>query len=304
MAAAGRSGAALRTRRRARAHRRARALRRRAGPSTSGRRRPRQYLRGTDLDIEVDLGTGGTFTARRRCGRVISRRCTSRSTRNTAREALADDPKHFLTLLDYTPDDLARCHELALAAELKTARRARAAGRRTPRRSPAAMLGLLFEKPSLRTRVTFTIGVGELGGERRGHSVGCDARRPRAAARRGPQPRTLGGRGGHPHVRAGAAARSSLESAPGLRIVNALSDEEHPVPGARRHADAAASAGARWKAAPSPSWATATTWRPRSCTPALMLGAHMRIATPKGYAPVTPEVAGGGRPHRGAAAPS
>ncbi len=69
--------------------------------------------------------------------------------------------KHFLSLLDVTPDDLSRT--LALAAELKAGRRA---GRASPHASALAgrHVGLLFEKPSLRTRVTFTIGVGELGG--------------------------------------------------------------------------------------------------------------------------------------------
>ena len=70
-------------------------------------------------------------------------------------------PKHFLSIFDFTPDDLNRT--LALAAELKAARRARAA---SPHAGAMAgrHVGLLFEKPSLRTRVTFTIGIEELGG--------------------------------------------------------------------------------------------------------------------------------------------
>jgi len=53
---------------------------------------------------------------------------------------------------------------LELAAKLK---RARVKGMKAP--TAAALngkhVGLLFEKPSLRTRVTFTIGVRELGGD-------------------------------------------------------------------------------------------------------------------------------------------
>ena len=64
---AGRRGRTLRGGVRARPgagpHRLAGALRRRAGRSTIWRRRPPSYLQGTDLDIEVELGTGGGCTA-------------------------------------------------------------------------------------------------------------------------------------------------------------------------------------------------------------------------------------------------
>ena len=70
--------------------------------------------------------------------------------------------QNFLSILDFDPDALERC--LALAATLK---RERVKGMKAP--TAAALngkhVGLLFEKPSLRTRVTFTIGVRELGGD-------------------------------------------------------------------------------------------------------------------------------------------
>ena len=57
-------------------------------------------------------------------------------------------------------------------------------------------------------------------------------------------------------------------AAPRLRVVNALTDEEHPCQAAGRPAHAAASGSARWRAAPSPTSATATTsrrrWRTRA----------------------------------------
>jgi ornithine carbamoyltransferase len=70
--------------------------------------------------------------------------------------------QNFLSVLDLNPDGLARC--LELAALLK---RDRIHGRLAPtaRALNGRHVGLLFEKPSLRTRVTFTIGVRELGGD-------------------------------------------------------------------------------------------------------------------------------------------
>ena len=69
---------------------------------------------------------------------------------------------NFLSILDLDPDSLARCLELAA-----TLKRDRARGMKAPtaRALNGRHVGLLFEKPSLRTRVTFTIGVRELGGD-------------------------------------------------------------------------------------------------------------------------------------------
>ena len=66
--------------------------------------------------------------------------------------------KHFLNLIDLTADDLT--HLLAEAARLKAAR-----ARGVPTRTLAGkVVGLVFEKPSLRTRVSFESGVAHLGG--------------------------------------------------------------------------------------------------------------------------------------------
>src|SRR4030095_1802541 len=73
---------------------------------------------------------------------------------------LIGHPAQFLSVLDLPPAELETC--LDLAASMKTAR---AAGR--PHASPLAgrHVALLFDKPSLRTRSTFTIAVRELGGD-------------------------------------------------------------------------------------------------------------------------------------------
>jgi len=132
--------------------------------------------------------------------------------------------KHFLSLLELTPDDLART--LALAAELKTARRARTT---SPHASALAgrQVGLLFEKPSLRTRVTFTIGVGELGG-----SV-VDIPSDVMHADREPindVTRNLERWVDAVVIRTFGQERLQqiAEIAPKLHVINALSNEEHP----------------------------------------------------------------------------
>ena len=65
-------------------------------------------------------------------------------------------PRHFLRDDDLTPAEQAEV--LALATAMKADRLAF-----RPLRGPRAV-ALLFDKPSLRTRVSFTVGVGELGG--------------------------------------------------------------------------------------------------------------------------------------------
>jgi len=67
--------------------------------------------------------------------------------------------KDFLSVLDLTPEEVERV--LDLAAELKEER---AAGRPGLRLLDGRHVALLFEKPSLRTRTTFTVAIRELGG--------------------------------------------------------------------------------------------------------------------------------------------
>ena len=65
-------------------------------------------------------------------------------------------PRHFLRDDDLAPDEQAEV--LELAAAMKQARFVR-----RPLEGPRAV-AVLFDKPSLRTRVSFTVGIGELGG--------------------------------------------------------------------------------------------------------------------------------------------
>jgi ornithine carbamoyltransferase len=70
--------------------------------------------------------------------------------------------RHFLSILDLTPAELRETIDLATRVKQE-----RALGPSAPTAQALAgrHVGLLFEKPSLRTRVTFTIGVRELGAD-------------------------------------------------------------------------------------------------------------------------------------------
>jgi ornithine carbamoyltransferase len=79
----------------------------------------------------------------------------------------AATPRHFLVDTDLSPAEQAEV--LVLAAELKTERLAdRTAGSRPLAGFSVAML---FEKPSTRTRISFEVGIAELGG----HPLSIDA---------------------------------------------------------------------------------------------------------------------------------
>ena len=140
----------------------------------------------------------------------------------TARTTAPWQPMQFLSVLDLTPGELETC--LDLAASLKAARHAS-----RPHAAPLTgrHVALLFDKPSLRTRSTFMIAVRELGG---------DVIEPPAEV-------ALGGRETIDDVARNLErwvfgvvvrtfAQERLErfaaAAPGLRVVNALTNEEHP----------------------------------------------------------------------------
>ena len=132
--------------------------------------------------------------------------------------------KDFVSIRDLAPADLAAL--LELAAQLKAERVLR---RRAP--TAAALAGLhvatLFEKPSLRTRATFEIGVRELGGDI------LDLPAPFADGVREPLPdvaRNLERWADALVVRTYAQSKVTTlaESAPRLHVINALTDEEHP----------------------------------------------------------------------------
>lgn len=145
---------------------------------------------------------------------VVSLRSTAAPPRPPAR--------HYLSVLDLTPEEIDRLLDRAAAFK-----RDRAAGRSTARPLEGRHVALLFEKPSLRTRCTFTIAVRELGG---------DVIEPPAAV-------TLGGRESVEDVArnlerwvAGCVVRTYAQeglrrfanAASRMHVINALTDEEHP----------------------------------------------------------------------------
>jgi ornithine carbamoyltransferase len=74
---------------------------------------------------------------------------------------LAAKPRHFLDLLDHSTETLRAI--LKAAVEMKAAR---AENRRAaPRPLEGKILAMIFERPSTRTRVSFDVGMRELGGE-------------------------------------------------------------------------------------------------------------------------------------------
>jgi ornithine carbamoyltransferase len=130
--------------------------------------------------------------------------------------------KDFLSVLDLTHDELDRV--LEVAAALKADRQA---GRAGARPLEGKHVALLFEKPSLRTRSTFSIAVRELGG---------DVIEPDADVALGSREtvedvaRNLEGWVHGVVVRTFAQTRlvKFAAAAPSLRVVNALTDQEHP----------------------------------------------------------------------------
>jgi ornithine carbamoyltransferase len=129
--------------------------------------------------------------------------------------------KHFLTLIDLSTDEL--CGLLTEAARLKAAQ-----ARRIPAHSLAGrIVGLVFEKPSLRTRVSFESGVAQLGGTSLylpGNEVGLGWRETLADFARtvSQYVDALVLRVYRHETLTGLAAHSSIP------IINALSDKSHP----------------------------------------------------------------------------
>ena len=132
--------------------------------------------------------------------------------------------QNFLSILDLDPDRIAKL--LESAAKLK---RERVKGMKAPTWNAlnGKHVGLLFEKPSLRTRVTFTIGVRELGGDI--VEIPADVmhadREPINDVARNLERwvdavviRTFGQERLH----------QIAEITPKLHVINALSNEEHP----------------------------------------------------------------------------
>jgi ornithine carbamoyltransferase len=139
-----------------------------------------------------------------------------------SRRTLSWRTTQFLSVLDMSPEELEACLELAA-----TMKAARARGRRHSTPLTGHHVALLFEKPSLRTRSTFTIAVRELGGdviEPPADVVGGSRETIEDVARNFERwvfavvIRTF----------AQSRAEQLAAAAPRLRVINALSDQEHP----------------------------------------------------------------------------
>jgi ornithine carbamoyltransferase len=154
--------------------------------------------------------------------RVVSLRSAVRKRVSDPLGPTRSAARHFLSVLDLSHAELAQV--LALADVLK---RERAAGRLNDRTLTGKHVALLFEKPSLRTRSTFTIAVRELGGdviELPGHVALGDREAIEDVSRNLERwvavavVRTFA----HEALRRFAAAATRM------RVINALTDEEHP----------------------------------------------------------------------------
>jgi len=129
--------------------------------------------------------------------------------------------KDFLSVLDLTHADLD--DTLALAAKLK---KERLSGKTSIAPLAGKHVALLFNKPSLRTKSTFTIAVRELGG---------DLIDPAADVSLGSRETISDVAKNLERWVAGAVVRTFAQStleefaaaAPNLKVVNALTDEEH-----------------------------------------------------------------------------
>ncbi|HYE85856.1 MAG TPA: ornithine carbamoyltransferase [Vicinamibacterales bacterium] len=186
--------------------------------------------------------------------------------------------QNFLSILDLDPDRIVKLLESAA-----TLKRDRDKGMKasTAKVLNGKHVGMLFEKPSLRTRVTFTIGVRELGGDV------VDIPADVMHADREPVQdvaRNLERWVDAVVIRTFGQERLSqiAEITPKLHVINALSNEEHPC---QALADMQ-TLFERWGSVAGKRIAFVGDGN-NVCTSlvhaAMMLGAHVHVATPKGF---------------------
>jgi ornithine carbamoyltransferase len=186
--------------------------------------------------------------------------------------------KDFLSILDFTHEELEQ--SIALAVRLK---RERSLGLRAPTSHAldGRHIGILFEKPSLRTRVTFTIGVRELGGDM--VEIPADVMH----ADREPihdVARNLERWVDAVVIRTFSQTRLVQigETTKRLHVINALTDEEHPcqaLADIQTLVETWGSLKGRTVAFVGDGNNVATSM----VHAAVMLGMNVRVATPKGY---------------------
>ena len=186
--------------------------------------------------------------------------------------------KNFLSVLDLNHADLERL--LTLATEVKAHRHL---GVRAPTAAALAgrHIGLLFEKPSLRTRATFEVAILELGG----HALNMPSefaggsREPLEDVARNLE-RWVHGLVVRTHAQ--EKVETFARSAPRMPVINALTNEHHPL---QALADVMTMR-ERWGRAPGRVVAyvgdgnnVATSLTHAAC----MAGVTVHVATPEGY---------------------
>jgi len=139
----------------------------------------------------------------------------------TSKAGVSPKPQHFLTLLDRSPDELRAL--LHRAAELKRTR----GEPNAPRPLSGKSIGLIMEKASTRTRISFEVGIGELGGS-------CIALlgRDLQLGRNEPVPDTARVLSGYLHAVVlrtfGHERIEQFAAASRIPVINALTDKFHP----------------------------------------------------------------------------
>ena len=187
--------------------------------------------------------------------------------------------RHFLSILDLTPAELREIIDLA-----SRVKRERAMGPSAPTAQALAgrHVGLLFEKPSLRTRVTFTIGVRELGADI--VEIPADVmhadREPLHDVARNLERwvdavviRTFGQ----------DRLAEITDATPRLSVINALSNEEHPCQALADMQTLAERWNGQFKGRRIAFVGDGNNVCASLVHAAMMLGMSMHVATPKGY---------------------
>ena len=257
-----------------------------AGQGRRGRGRPRhrrqRHAHGLDLRPERRV-------------RADQRGVPNMSMHGTRRPRW--QPTQFLSVLDLDAGG-ARDAASTLAASLKAARA------RRPRRTPTPLAGrhvaLLFEKPSLRTRVDLRDRRPRARRRRHRAAGRRRARRPRAGRRRRAQPRALGRRRRRSARSRRSGSSSSPRAAPRLHVVNALTDEEHPC---QALADCL-TLRERWGTLRGRTIAFVGDGNNVATSlahAAAMLGVHVHVASPEGYELPAARARGGRARWRGSA---
>ena len=250
-------------------------------------RRPRDaaglLVNAVKPDVDAAGAAADPHRGRRRRGRPAARGRASTRCPMT---------RHFLRDDDLTPGRAgSRCS--TSPTEMKADRFGH-----QPLAGPRAV-AVIFDKPSLRTRVSFSVGIAELGGLarcRRSTAQLANSATRRVDRRHRPGADRAGRRDRLAHVRPGADRGDGGASA--VPVINALTDEFHPC---QILADLQTDPRAQGHSSPASPWPTSatprTTWRTRTCSVARPPDCTCGSPARSGYQP-DPGVVAERRTHR------